>query len=215
MAPSVDAPKANPNMDAKGQYQFMNRPMLSQYLESEYSIFGQPAYNGAIGTSPTGVTNPAMMMPGGLGSMGMMGYGMYGYDVDKYVDRVKKMTSGSYDVMDYSSDRQTQFTFKQRGNQYTLNTSSEILNQKLREMARHISQNKMGAATAVFDELCDEINKEVGVELKTNEERVNAKRSIRAAVAKYYAQVNGKDLAADIESNGDDPFMHGDRKSVV
>ena len=51
MSNEVSIPKANPNLDAQGAFQFMNRPMESQYYESEYSIFGNP-YNGPIGTAP-------------------------------------------------------------------------------------------------------------------------------------------------------------------
>ncbi len=211
---ALTIPKANPNIDAKGQFQFFNRPMQSQYFESEYSIFGTP-YNAPMGTAPTMTGMPMGGMMGG--TMPMTGMGMFGGwygDVDKYVDNAKKWNNGYYDIMDNTSDRQTKFVMKQRGNQYALNTSSEILNQKLNEMSRHISNNDMGAATAVFDEVCDEIENEVGLELKTHEERINAKRSIRAAVAKYYAQVNNIELADDVERNGDDPFMHGFKQAL-
>lgn len=212
MSEQLTIPKANPNVDAKGQFQFLNRPMQSQYYESEYSIFGSP-YNAQMGTAPTmtGMPVNGMMMGGMMPGMGM-GLGMYGGwygDVDKYVDNAKKWNNGYYDILDNSSDRQTKFVFKQRGNQYALNTSSEILNKKLREMASYIKSNDMGVATKVFDEVCDEIENEVGQELKTHEERINAKRSIRAAVAKYYAQVNGNDLESDIKAHGDGYFMHG------
>lgn len=206
---ALTIPKANPNIDAKGQFQFFNRPMQSQYFESEYSIFGTP-YNAPMGTAPTMTGMPMGGMMGG--TMPMTGMGMFGGwygDVDKYVDNAKKWNNGYYDIMDNNSDRQTKFVMKQRGNQYALNTSSEILNKKLREMASYIKSNDMGVATKVFDEVCDEIENEVGIELKTHEERINAKRSIRAAVAKYYAQVNGNDLAADINAHGDGYFMHG------
>lgn len=211
---ALTIPKANPNIDAKGQFQFFNRPMQSQYFESEYSIFGTP-YNAPMGTAPTMTGMPMGGMMGG--TMPMTGMGMFGGwygDVDKYVDNAKKWNNGYYDIMDNTSDRQTKFVMKQRGNQYALNTSSEILNQKLNEMSRHISNNDMGAATAVFDEVCDEIENEVGLELKTHEERINAKRSIRAAVAKYYEQVNNIKLADDVERNGDDPFMHGFKQAL-
>lgn len=206
---ALTIPKANPNIDAKGQFQFFNRPMQSQYFESEYSIFGTP-YNAPMGTAPTMTGMPMGGMMGG--TMPMTGMGMFGGwygDVDKYVENAKKWTNGMYDIYDNSSDRQTKFVMKQRGNQYALNTSSEILNKKLREMASYIKSNDMGVATKVFDEVCDEIEKEVGQELKTHEERINAKRSIRAAVAKYYAQVNGNDLESDIKAHGDGYFMHG------
>lgn len=211
MADELTIPKANPNIDAKGGFQFLNRPMQSQYYESEFSIFGTP-YNMPMGTAPGnfapmggGTILGGGVMPGG---MGMMYGGMYG-NVDQYVDNAKKWNNGYYDIMDNSSDRQTKFAFKQRGNSYVLNTSSEILNKKLREMSSKIKSNDMGVATKIFDEICDEIELEVGQELKTNADRVNARRSIRAAVAKYYSQVNNVDLAEDIQKHGDGYFMHG------
>ena len=142
MSEQLTIPKANPNVDAKGQFQFLNRPMQSQYYESEYSIFGSP-YNAPMGTTPTmaGVGMPmmgGMGMMSGIGMMNPMMMGGYYNNVDQIVENAKKWTNGMYDIYDNSSDRQTKFVMKQRGNQYALNTSSEILNKKLREMASYI-----------------------------------------------------------------------------
>ena len=65
MSNEVSIPKANPNLNAQGAFQFMNRPMESQYYESEYSIFGTP-YNMPLGTAPGnfGTIGGGMMMPG-------------------------------------------------------------------------------------------------------------------------------------------------------
>ncbi len=215
---SVTVPKANPNMEAQGAFQFLNRPMLSQYMESEHSIFGTP-YAGAMGTAPTGIAGAGMMMPGGMGMMGMgmmnpMMYGGWFNNVDKIVDNAKKWTNGMYDIYDNSSDRQTQFVFKQRGNQYSLNTGSSILNNLLKTMNHSIHNNDMRVACDTFDRIFDTIKKQVGTELLTHEERINAEESIRAAIIDYYEQVNGSSLREDIETYGDGVFENGFKKAI-
>jgi len=216
---ALTIPTINPNIDATGRFQFMNQPMLSQYLESEYSIFG-PTYNVPIGTSPSimptmgmgiGLGTGAGMMPG----MGMMYPGMMnGQYIDQYVQNMARLNDAQYDIMENSSDRQTQFAFKQNGNQYVLNTGSSVLKNQLRSIKASIDNNDMRVAGDTFDRICKTIEKQVGVELKTHEERVAARESIRAAVADYYEQVNGTSLRGDINYSGDGAFMNGFKKGA-
>jgi len=195
-----------------------NRPILSQYLDEDYSIFGNPRFNSGIGTSPVGgyPANPGMTLGGGVGyGTGMgMGMGMFGgYTdgsyVDSYVDNAKRYSNGMYDLAGHESDNKTSLTFKDRGNAYTLNTTSEILTNTLKNMKYHISENDLQTATEEFDQICSAIGKESGLELKTQQERVDAEQSIRSAVAKYYDQVNGGSLRDDIMHKGHGFFMNG------
>jgi len=196
-----------------------NRPILSQYLDEDYSIFNNPQYNNGIGTLPVGVApiNPGVTLGGGVGYPGVgmgMGMGMFGgYNnssyVDAYVDNAKKYSNGMYDLAGHESDNKTSLTFKDRGNAYTLNTTSEILNNTLKNMKYHVGENDLQTATEEFDQICSAIGKESGVELKTQQERVDAEQSIRSAVAKYYDQVNGASLRDDVMHKGHGFFMNG------
>ena len=219
MITSIEVPKANPNLTATGGFQFLNQPMLSQYLESEYSIFGNPAYNSPIGTAPTtsGMATPGMSM--GMPAMGMgmgygMGFGLYGSPeyIDRMVDARNRWTEGSYDIAEYADDRQTKFVFKQQGNSFVLNTNSDVLKNLLVRMNENIRANKMRQASDIFTRIYTTIEKQIGIEHKTHEERVNAREQIKAAVVKYYEQINQSSLTEDIRQYGDSEFANGFKK---
>lgn len=207
MADELTIPKANPNLTATGSYQFLNRPMLSQYLESEYSIFGNPMYSGSIGMFPTGMGIGAGMMPGMMPGMGMMG--MYG-NYDQYIENMKKYNNGYYDIIENTADRQTSLTFDQRGNNYVLGTHSNILQQELVRLKKFIQNNDMRSACALYDRIYDNIAAAVGEELRDNSGRISRDdESIKNEIIGYYQNVNQSNLSDDIRANGSGDFATG------
>lgn len=231
MSNEVSIPKANPNLNAQGAFQFMNRPMESQYYESEYSIFGNP-YNGPIGTTPgnfgalatpmfpttgtsTGVDagtafNPAMT---GMG-MGMFGFGgMYG-NVDQYVDNAKKWNNGYHDIMDNNSDRSSETEMKNQSNRNIVNGLADSLTYDLSRMKDNIENNDMRQACDNYDNLYKLIAKREGVEIKYHNGRIIKDEHINAQIAKCYKEVTGADLMGDISANGDGNITNGFKRTI-
>lgn len=216
MADELTIPKANPNMDAKGGFQFLNRPMESQYYESEYSIFGTP-YNMPIGTAPGnfGPMGGGMMMPGmGMG-MGMMmpGMGMYG-NVDQYVDNMKKWNNGYHDIMDNNSDRSSETDMKNQSNKNIVNGISDSLTYDITRMQENIYNNDMRQACDNYDNLYKLIAKREGVEIEYHNGRIIKNEHINAQIAKCYKEVTGTDLMGDIAANGDGAIANGFKNAL-
>lgn len=232
MTNEVSIPKANPNLNAQGAFQFMNRPMESQYYESEYSVFGNP-YNGPIGTTPgnfgalatpmfpttgtsTGVDagtafNPAMT---GMG-MGMFGFGgMYG-NVDKYVDNAKKWNNGYHDIMDNNSDRSSETEMKNQSNRNIVNGLADSLTYDLSRMKDNIANNDMRQACDNYDNLYKLIAKREGVEIKYHNGRIIKDEHINAQIAKCYKEVTGSDLMGDISAYGDGNITNGFKRTFT
>ena len=212
MADELTIPKANPNLNATGGFQFLNRPMESQYYESEYSIFGTP-YNMPLGTAPGnfGTIGGGMMMPGmGMGmGMGMPMMGMYGDSsyVQRYVDNMKILKNGMYDIYTNNDDRRTQFIFDQRGNQSVLSAAGIDLNESLVRLKSYIEDNNMRAACDLYKQLCDVYEASVGEEYDDNGNRISNKlKSFKNQLVANYQQVNGTNLVADIEAHGSGEF---------
>lgn len=210
---TLTIPKANPNIDAQGQFQFLNRPMQSQYYESEYSIFGSP-YNAPMGTAPSmmGVGMPMMggMMPGmGMG-MGMPMMGWYGGNeeyINNYVNNMKILNNGMYDIYTNNDNRQTQFTFDQRGNRSVLAATGIDLNESLVRLKTYIEDNNMRAACDLYKQLCDTYEAAVGEEYDDNGKRISNKlKSFKNQLVANYQQVNGTNLVADIQAHGSGEF---------
>ena len=226
MSNEVSIPKANPNLDAQGAFQFMNRPMESQYYESEYSIFGNP-YNGPIGTTPgnfgaianpmfptTGVGTGTGFAPGmGMG-MGMFGYsGMYG-NVDQYVENAKKWNNGYHDIMDNNSDRSSETEMKNQSNRNIVNGLADSLAYDLSRMKDNIENNDMRQACDNYDNLYKLIAKREGVEIKYHKGRIIKDEHINAQIAKCYKEVTGSDLMGDISANGDSEVVNGFKRTI-
>ena len=226
MSNEVSIPKANPNLDAQGAFQFMNRPMESQYYESEYSIFGNP-YNGPIGTAPgnfgaianpmfptTGVGTGTGFAPGmGMG-MGMFGYGgMYG-NVDQYVENAKKWNNGYHDIMDNNSDRSSETEMKNQSNRNIVNGLADSLTYDLSRMKDNIENNDMRQACDNYDNLYKLIAKREGVEIKYHKGRIIKDEHINAQIAKCYKEVTGSDLMGDISANGDSEVVNGFKRTI-
>ena len=226
MSNEVSIPKANPNLDAQGAFQFMNRPMESQYYESEYSIFGNP-YNGPIGTAPgnfgaianpmfptTGVGTGTGFAPGmGMG-MGMFGYGgMYG-NVDQYVENAKKWNNGYHDIMDNNSDRSSETEMKNQSNRNIVNGLADSLAYDLSRMKDNIENNDMRQACDNYDNLYKLIAKREGVEIKYHKGRIIKDEHINAQIAKCYKEVTGSDLMGDISANGDSEVVNGFKRTI-
>ncbi len=209
---TLTIPKANPNMDAQGQFQFLNRPMPSRYFESEFSIFGSP-YNAPMGTAPS-MTGMGMPMMGGMGMMPGMGMGMpmMGWYADeeyinKYVDNMKILNNGMYDIYTNNDNRQTQFAFDQRGNRSVLAATGIDLNESLVRLKTYIQDNNMRAACDLYKQLCDTYEAAVGEEYDDNGNRISNKlKSFKNQLAANYQQVNGSNLVADIEAHGSGEF---------
>lgn len=231
MTSEVSIPKANPNLNAQGAFQFMNRPMESQYYESEYSVFGNP-YNGPIGTTPgnfgalatpmfpttgtgTGVDagsafNPAMT---GMG-MGMFGFGgLYG-NVDQYVDNAKKWNNGYHDIMDNNSDRSSETEMKNQSNRNIVNGLADSLTYDLSRMKDNIANNDMRQACDNYDNLYKLIAKREGVEIKYHNGRIIKDEHINAQIAKCYKEVTGSDLMGDISAYGDGNISNGFKRTI-
>ena len=228
MSNEVSIPKANPNLDAQGAFQFMNRPMESQYYESEYSIFGNP-YNGPIGTTPgnfgaianpmfpttgTGAGTSTGFAPGmGMG-MGMFGYGgMYG-NVDQYVENAKKWNNGYHDIMDNNSDRSSETEMKNQSNRNIVNGLADSLTYDLSRMKDNIANNNMRQACDNYDNLYKLIAKREGVEIKYHKGRIIKDEHINAQIAKCYKEVTGSDLMGDISANGDGIITNGFKRTI-
>ena len=226
MSNEVSIPKANPNLDAQGAFQFMNRPMESQYYESEYSIFGNP-YNGPIGTTPgnfgaianpmfptTGVGTGTGFAPGmGMG-MGMFGFGgMYG-NVDQYVENAKKWNNGYHDIMDNNSDRSSETEMKNQSNRNIVNGLADSLAYDLSRMKDNIENNDMRQACDNYDNLYKLIAKREGVEIKYHKGRIIKDEHINAQIAKCYKEVTGSDLMGDISANGDGEVANGFKRTI-
>ena len=226
MSNEVSIPKANPNLDAQGAFQFMNRPMESQYYESEYSIFGNP-YNGPIGTTPgnfgaianpmfptTGAGTGTGFVPGmGMG-MGMFGYGgMYG-NVDQYVENAKKWNNGYHDIMDNNSDRSSETEMKNQSNRNIVNGLADSLAYDLSRMKDNIENNDMRQACDNYDNLYKLIAKREGVEIKYHKGRIIKDEHINAQIAKCYKEVTGSDLMGDISANGDSEVVNGFKRTI-
>ena len=228
MSNEVSIPKANPNLDAQGAFQFMNRPMESQYYESEYSIFGNP-YNGPIGTTPgnfgaianpmfpttgTGAGTSTGFAPGmGMG-MGMFGYGgMYG-NVDQYVENAKKWNNGYHDIMDNNSDRSSETEMKNQSNRNIVNGLADSLAYDLSRMKDNIENNDMRQACDNYDNLYKLIAKREGVEIKYHKGRIIKDEHINAQIAKCYKEVTGSDLMGDISANGDSEVVNGFKRTI-
>ncbi len=226
MSNEVSIPKANPNLDAQGAFQFMNRPMESQYYESEYSIFGNP-YNGPIGTTPgnfgaiansmfptTGAGTGTGFAPGmGMG-MGMFGFGgMYG-NVDQYVENAKKWNNGYHDIMDNNSDRSSETEMKNQSNRNIVNGLADSLAYDLSRMKDNIENNDMRQACDNYDNLYKLIAKREGVEIKYHKGRIIKDEHINAQIAKCYKEVTGSDLMGDISANGDGNITNGFKRTI-
>ena len=226
MSNEVSIPKANPNLDAQGAFQFMNRPMESQYYESEYSIFGNP-YNGPIGTAPGNfgaIANPMFPTTGagtgtgfapGMGmGMGMFGYGgMYG-NVDQYVENAKKWNNGYHDIMDNNSDRSSETEMKNQSNRNIVNGLADSLAYDLSRMKDNIENNDMRQACDNYDNLYKLIAKREGVEIKYHKGRIIKDEHINAQIAKCYKEVTGSDLMGDISANGDGEVVNGFKRTI-
>ena len=226
MSNEVSIPKANPNLDAQGAFQFMNRPMESQYYESEYSIFGNP-YNGPIGTTPGNfgaIANPMFPTTGagtgtgfapGMGmGMGMFGYGgMYG-NVDQYVENAKKWNNGYHDIMDNNSDRSSETEMKNQSNRNIVNGLADSLAYDLSRMKDNIENNDMRQACDNYDNLYKLIAKREGVEIKYHKGRIIKDEHINAQIAKCYKEVTGSDLMGDISANGDGEVVNGFKRTI-
>ena len=226
MSNEVSIPKANPNLDAQGAFQFMNRPMESQYYESEYSIFGNP-YNGPIGTTPGNfgaIANPMFPTTGagtgtgfapGMGmGMGMFGYGgMYG-NVDQYVENAKKWNNGYHDIMDNNSDRSSETEMKNQSNRNIVNGLADSLTYDLSRMKDNIENNDMRQACDNYDNLYKLIAKREGVEIKYHKGRIIKDEHINAQIAKCYKEVTGSDLMGDISANGDGNITNGFKRTI-
>ena len=226
MSNEVSIPKANPNLDAQGAFQFMNRPMESQYYESEYSIFGNP-YNGPIGTTPGNfgaIANPMFPTTGagtgtgfapGMGmGMGMFGYGgMYG-NVDQYVENAKKWNNGYHDIMDNNSDRSSETEMKNQSNRNIVNGLADSLVYDLSRMKDNIENNDMRQACDNYDNLYKLIAKREGVEIKYHKGRIIKDEHINAQIAKCYKEVTGSDLMGDISANGDSEVVNGFKRTI-
>ena len=226
MSNEVSIPKANPNLDAQGAFQFMNRPMESQYYESEYSIFGNP-YNGPIGTAPGNfgaIANPMFPTTGagtgtgfapGMGmGMGMFGYGgMYG-NVDQYVENAKKWNNGYHDIMDNNSDRSSETEMKNQSNRNIVNGLADSLAYDLSRMKDNIENNDMRQACDNYDNLYKLIAKREGVEIKYHKGRIIKDEHINAQIAKCYKEVTGSDLMGDISANGDSEVVNGFKRTI-
>ena len=226
MSNEVSIPKANPNLDAQGAFQFMNRPMESQYYESEYSIFGNP-YNGPIGTAPGNfgaIANPMFPTTGagtgtgfapGMGmGMGMFGYGgMYG-NVDQYVENAKKWNNGYHDIMDNNSDRSSETEMKNQSNRNIVNGLADSLTYDLSRMKDNIANNDMRQACDNYDNLYKLIAKREGVEIKYHKGRIIKDEHINAQIAKCYKEVTGSDLMGDISANGDSEVVNGFKRTI-
>ena len=226
MSNEVSIPKANPNLDAQGAFQFMNRPMESQYYESEYSIFGNP-YNGPIGTTPGNfgaIANPMFPTTGagtgtgfapGMGmGMGMFGYGgMYG-NVDQYVENAKKWNNGYHDIMDNNSDRSSETEMKNQSNRNIVNGLADSLAYDLSRMKDNIENNDMRQACDNYDNLYKLIAKREGVEIKYHKGRIIKDEHINAQIAKCYKEVTGSDLMGDISANGDSEVVNGFKRTI-
>ena len=226
MSNEVSIPKANPNLDAQGVFQFMNRPMESQYYESEYSIFGNP-YNGPIGTTPgnfgaianpmfptTGVGTGTGFAPGMVMCMGMFGYGgMYG-NVDQYVENAKKWNNGYHDIMDNNSDRSSETEMKNQSNRNIVNGLADSLVYDLSRMKDNIENNDMRQACDNYDNLYKLIAKREGVEIKYHKGRIIKDEHINAQIAKCYKEVTGSDLMGDISANGDSEVVNGFKRTI-
>lgn len=228
MSNEVSIPKANPNLDAQGAFQFMNRPMESQYYESEYSIFGNP-YNGPIGTAPGNfgaIANPMFPTTGtgagtgtgftpGMGmGMGMFGFGgMYG-NVDQYVENAKKWNNGYHDIMDNNSDRSSETEMKNQSNRNIVNGLADSLTYDLSRMKDNIENNDMRQACDNYDNLYKLIAKREGVEIKYHKGRIIKDEHINAQIAKCYKEVTGSDLMGDISANGDGNITNGFKRTI-
>ena len=226
MSNEVSIPKANPNLDAQGAFQFMNRPMESQYYESEYSIFGNP-YNGPIGTAPGNfgaIANPMFPTTGagtgtgfapGMGmGMGMFGYGgMYG-NVDQYVENAKKWNNGYHDIMDNNSDRSSETEMKNQSNRNIVNGLADSLAYDLSRMKDNIENNDMRQACDNYDNLYKLIAKREGVEIKYHKGRIIKDEHINAQIAKCYKEVTGSDLMGDISAYGDSEVANGFKRTI-
>ena len=228
MSNEVSIPKANPNLDAQGAFQFMNRPMESQYYESEYSIFGNP-YNGPIGTTPGNfgaIANPMFPTTGaGVGTgtgfapgmgmgMGMFGFGgMYG-NVDQYVENAKKWNNGYHDIMDNNSDRSSETEMKNQSNRNIVNGLADSLAYDLSRMKDNIENNDMRQACDNYDNLYKLIAKREGVEIKYHKGRIIKDEHINAQIAKCYKEVTGSDLMGDISANGDGNITNGFKRTI-
>ena len=229
MSNEVSIPKANPNLDAQGAFQFMNRPMESQYYESEYSIFGNP-YNGPIGTTPGNfgaIANPMFPTTGtgagtgtgfapGMGmGMGMFGFGgMYG-NVDQYVENAKKWNNGYHDIMDNNSDRSSETEMKNQSNRNIVNGLADSLTYDLSRMKDNIANNNMRQACDNYDNLYKLIAKREGVEIKYHNGRIIKDEHINAQIAKCYKDVTGSDLMGDISTYGDSNFSNGFKRVSI
>ena len=197
---TLSIPKANQYMTGTGQYQFLNQPMLSQYLESDYSIFS-PGYGIGMGAYP--------MMGGFMPGMGMGFFpgGMNSQYIDQYVKNAKALNNGQYDIMQNSYDRQTQLTFDQRGNQNVLSAAGIDLNESLVRLKTYIEDDNMRAACDLYKQLCDVYEASVGEEYDANGNRISNKlKSFKNQLVANYQQVNGTNLVADIEAHGSSEF---------
>lgn len=229
MSNEVSIPQANPNLNAQGAFQFMNRPMESQYYESEYSVFGNP-YNGPLGTAPAnfGALSTPMFPTAGNGTsvgtgvasgmmgmgMGMFGFGgMYG-NVDQYVENAKKWNNGYHDIMDNNSDRSSETEMKNQSNRNIVNGLADSLTYDLSRMKDNITNNDMRQACDNYDNLYKLIAKREGVEIKYHNGRIIKDEHINAQIAKCYKEVTGSDLMGDISANGDGDFENGFKRII-
>lgn len=218
MSSEISIPKANPNLEATGGFQFLNRPMQSQYYESEFSVFGNP-YNGQIGTTPGSYANIATpLFPGaGLGyGGGMMGgmYGLYG-NVDQYVENAKKWNNGYHDIMDNNSDRSSETEMKNQSNRNIVNGLADSLIYDISRMKDNIANNDMRQACDNYDNLYKLIAKREGVEIEYHNGRIIKNEHINAQIAKCYKEITGSELMGDISANGDSDFQNGFKRAIT
>ena len=137
------------------------------------------------------------------GTMYPMGMGMgigYGYGLGN--DQV-------YNYMEHGLDNMTSLQFAQQGNQYTLQAYNEIMRKELPAMANAIREGEFGKASQIYREIYDAIGQKNGEELTEQSQRVQYERAIKATISNLYKQVNGRDLAADINEAGEGYFSNG------
>ncbi|MCR5266613.1 MAG: hypothetical protein K6E29_08505 [Cyanobacteria bacterium RUI128] len=119
------------------------------------------------------------------------------------------VTNSYYDNMINNSDRWTDLTFVNNGNQHALMSYGEIMQKNLPEVADALRNGEYGKAARLYDEVVEAVSKQYGREITNHEDRLNFEQSVKATVARAYQQINGTTIGMDARQSDEGYFENG------
>ena len=114
-----------------------------------------------------------------------------------------------YDNMIYNSDRMTDLTFVNNGNQHALQSYGEIMQKNLPEVAEALRNGEYGKAARLYDEVFEAVSKNYGREITNHQDRLNFEQSVKATISRAYQAINGTTIGADARQSDEGYFENG------